>query len=71
MNEMEIVAVHKCFVIYPIKKFENKIDNNIISVETRNDTILMHIKSRKGRKKVIFFWLSDYGNIVFVFGSFP
>lgn len=71
MNEMEMVAVHKCFVIYPIKKFENKIDNNIISVETRHDTMLMHIKSRKGRKK-----LSSFGfrimEILFLYlGAFP
>lgn len=33
MNEMEIVAVHKCFVAYPVKKFENKIDNNISDEE--------------------------------------
>ncbi len=71
MNEMKILAVHKCFVVNHIKEFQNKIDNNIISVETRNDEILVYIRSRKGTDKLCSFGFQIMEILFLYMGAFP
>lgn len=71
MNEMKIMAVHKCFIINHIEKFQNRIDNNIITVETRNDEIIIYIRSRKGRDKLCSFGFQIMEILFIYIGAFP